>query len=99
METALLQYPIDKVFIRLQKILKKKGYAIVSTDPHQGYIKACKKRLFQKSISLNINASKINDLATRVDLSIHPHSLQDSKTIGPEKIQEKDLWNCIYDNF
>ena len=99
METALLQYPVDKVFNRLQKILKRKGFVIISTNEMQGKIKAHKRRFLQKKLMLDISTSKINEKATRVDLEIEEIPTLFNKKMDEEKVDEKELWNTIYNSF
>ncbi len=99
MQTALLQYPIDKVFLRLQKILKRKGFVIISSNEMQGKIRAHKRRFFQQSLSLDINASRIDDQAARIDLSINSEPNLLSRKMTFEKGSEEELWNSIYNAF
>jgi hypothetical protein len=100
METALLQYPLEKVFNRLQKILKKKGFVIISSNEMQGKITAHKRRFLQNKLMLDINASKINDQSTRVELRIEEKPTIFSKKITEEeKENEQELWNDIYNSF
>jgi len=99
METALVQYPVEKVFHRLQKILVKKGFVILSSSEMQGKIKAHKRRFLQKSLLLDINTSKIDDRATRVDLTLKEEPNLFSKKVTDDKKPEKELWNSIYGYF
>ena len=99
METALLQYPIAKVFHRLQKVLKKKGFIILSTNEMQGRIVAHKRRFLQNKLLLDIKTAKIDEQATRVDLSIAEERNIFNKQVSPGRDNEKELWNNIYDSF
>ena len=99
METALLQYPVDKVFNLLKKILKKIWFSIISTNEKKGKIRAHKRRFLQKKLLLDINTSKISDKATRVDLTIEEERTIFNKQVAPGKDNEKELWNSIYDSF
>lgn len=99
METALLQYPVEKVFHRLQKILKKKGFIIISSNEMEGKIKAHKRRFLQNKLLLDINTSKIDEKATRVDVKIETHPGIFNKKLIEGKTNEEELWNSIYEAF
>lgn len=100
METALLQYPVDKVFNRLQKLLTKKGYVIISTNEMQGKIVAHKRRFLQNKLKVDINTLKINDQSTRVELKIEEEpTIFSRKAPNQEKENEQELWNVIYNYF
>jgi hypothetical protein len=100
METALLQYPMDKVFHRLEKLLEKKGFVILSSNEMQGKIVAHKRRLFHNKLKLDINTSKLSDTSTRVELSIEEKpSIFSMSSRMDEKENEQELWNTIYSYF
>ena len=99
METVLIQYPFEKVFHRLQKIQKQKGFVITSTNEMDGKIKAHRRRFLQKSLLLDINTSRIDDKATRVDLKINGEPGLNRKRIPFRKNPEQELWNSIYNSF
>jgi len=96
----LLQYPVDKVFNRLQKLLVKKGFVIISCNEMQGKIVAHKRRFLQNKIKVDINTSKINDSSTRVELSIEEQpTIFSKKPVDDGKENEQELWNTIYNYF
>jgi hypothetical protein len=98
METVLIQYPLEKVFHRLHKILLKRGFIIISSNEREGKIMAHKRRFFKKKMTLNLHTLKIDEATTRVDLHIESKPYIFKKEVD-EKNSEKKLWSEIYDSF